>query len=86
MNLWLGKRRNGSIDLIDGQHDEPEGVSKAAALHDIIFGDDSGPFVMVEISDVPPLLKASGINHDAAEACGELVRLHLPRPVGDIDL
>lgn len=56
MNLWLGKRRNGSIDLIDGMHDEPEGVAKAAALHDIIYGEDAGPFVMVEISDVPTKL------------------------------
>lgn len=60
-----------SIRLIDGCHGTPEGVAEAATLHSKIFG-NTGPWLMVEIYDVPEF--NGKINEDDAALCRELVQ------------
>lgn len=60
-----------SIQLVDGCHDSPEEVAKAAALHERIFGARTGEWIMVELQAVPGV--AVAINEDAAEVCRRLV-------------
>lgn len=68
--FWLGRRDGNTVRLEDGCHSDPEGVAKAAKLHERIFG-DRGPWVMVEIQDVPDL--DPPINEKAAQECAHLV-------------
>jgi hypothetical protein len=64
-----------AMRLIDGCHDSPEGVAKAAKLHQRIFGVSApsarGPWIMVEISPVPDVDVA--INEQAADECRALL-------------
>lgn len=57
-----------SVRLVDGCHDGPEGVAKAAKLIGRIFG-KSGPWVMVKIEDVPDI--DVPINEADAALCRE---------------
>lgn len=66
-----GVVENRRVELVDGCHGDPEGVVKAARLHERIF-DQEGPWLMVTIADVPDL--AVEINEDAAETCAALMR------------
>lgn len=59
-----------SIELVDGCHGDAEGVAQAAKLHGRIFGSE-GPWLMVEIRDVPDGDVA--INEEAAETCANLM-------------
>lgn len=59
-----------SIRLVDGCHEAPEGVAKAAKLHGRIFG-STGPWLMVEITPVPDI--DVPINEDAAGTCRDLI-------------
>lgn len=59
-----------AVELVDGCHDSPEGVAKAAKLIGHIFN-DKGPWVMVELHDMPDL--DPPINEQAAQTCAHLV-------------
>jgi hypothetical protein len=59
------------VELLDGYHPTPEGVAKAAKLFGRIFN-DTRPFVMVEVHDLPDL--DPPINEEAADTCASLVR------------
>jgi len=60
-------------EIIDGPHSSPEGVAKAMALHDRIFGrDEAASYVMVEAQPVPEI--TTEINEEAADECARLVR------------
>ena len=59
-----------AVELVDGCHDSPEGVAKAAKLMDRIFS-AKGPWVMVEIYDMPDV--DPPINEQAAKDCSYLV-------------
>lgn len=59
-----------SVELVDGCHGSPEGVAKAAKLIGRIFN-DAGPWLMVELHDLPDL--DPPINEQAAQTCAHLV-------------
>lgn len=68
---WLAQETGqGNVRLVDGSHDSPEGVAKAAKLMQRIFRDD-GPWLMVEIHAMPDI--DVSINEEAAQAVGNLV-------------
>lgn len=58
------------VELVDGCHGSPEGVAKAAKLLGHIFRDD-GPWIMVELHELPDI--DPPINEGAANACAHLV-------------
>lgn len=59
-----------SVRLVDGCHDGPEGVVKAAKLMARIFR-DTGPWVMVKVEPLPDL--DVSVNEQAAQTCAHLV-------------
>lgn len=68
---WLAKQTGPmAVELVDGCHGAPEGVVEAAKLHQRIFG-DAGPYLMVEVHELPNLDVA--INEDAAATCAHLI-------------
>lgn len=68
---WLAERDGMAVTLLDGCHDDPEGVAEAAKLHRRIFGKKGEGWIMVEIHDLPDL--DPPINEDAAATCAHLV-------------
>lgn len=60
-----------AVELVDGCHGSPEGVAKAAVLHERIFGASAGEWLMVELHALPTGDVA--INDEAAETCRRLV-------------
>jgi hypothetical protein len=68
---WLARETGGrGVELVDGCHDSPEGVAKAAKLMGRIFRDE-GPWLMVELHPMPDL--DPPINEEAARDCAYLV-------------
>jgi len=55
-------RRSGlrEIELVDGGHDGPEAVVKAARIFKRVYQDE-GPWVMVQVGEVPVLGGGSGV-------------------------
>lgn len=59
-----------AVELVDGVHGDPAGVATAARLHAKIFN-DAGPWIMVDVRDVPDV--DVSINEEAAATCARLV-------------
>jgi len=80
-NLYLARETTGmQVEIVDGGHDSPAGVARAAKLNERIFG-HSDRWVMVEIHELPDL--DAPINEEAADVCAKLVRgseIRQPKP------
>ncbi len=70
-NLYLARQTGPmAVELVDGGHDLPEDVARAAKLQDRIFG-DNGPWVMVQVHEIPTV--EVSINEEAAADCARMV-------------
>lgn len=67
-----------AVELVDGCHDSPEGVARAAKLIGRIFRDE-GPWLMVELHPLPDM--DPPINEEAARSCAYVVAEFAPSGV-----
>lgn len=59
-----------AVKLVDGSHDDVQGVIDAKALHERIFP-GNGPYLMVHVTAVPA--GEPKINEEAADLCADLM-------------